>query len=214
MATPQARIRIGAADALLLGTVAGFVPDGERVRQAYEAFRPRVVALGVPPEDLTALDALAAQGAPPELPALDDTSERLLGLIAPFGGTRVPSPDLEAAHAAARSDGIPLEAIDLDDAAHAQLYTTSVKFHHVVQSNSIKSRLLKRGVAGVDAYEVALHWDQAWNRPKGMRVVEEAREAHMAARLRELCATPGNVLAIVPAPRLAGVVRALAAAPN
>jgi pheromone shutdown protein TraB len=89
-----------------------------------------------------------------------------------------------------------------------------VKFHHVVQSNAIKSRLLKRGVEGADAYAVALAWDRAWNRPKGMRVVEEAREAHMAARLRELCAEPGNVLAIVPAPRLAGVVRALAASPN
>lgn len=210
VSTPQARIRVGQADVLLLGTVAGFVPDGERVRQAYEAFRPRVVALGVPPEDVAALDALAATDPKPELPPLDDTSERLLGLLAPFGGTRIPSPDLETAHAAARSDGVPLEAIDLDDAAHANTYTSSVKFQHVIQSNAIKSSLLKRGVAGADAYEVALNWDNAWNRPKGMRRVEEAREAHMAARLRELGATPGNVLAIVPAPRLAGVVRALA----
>jgi hypothetical protein len=214
VSTPQARIRVGEADVLLLGTVAGFVPDGERVRQAYEAFRPRVVALGVPPEDLTALDAIAAAGPAPELPELDDTSERLLALIAPFGATRIPSPDLEAAHGAARADGVPLEALDLDDAAHANLYTKSVKFHHVIQSNGVKSRLLKRGVPGADAYEVALNWDKAWNRPKGMRVVEEAREAHMANRLRELGATRGNVLAIVPAPRLAGVVRILASAPH
>lgn len=207
-------MRVGQADALLLGTVVGFMPDGERVRQAYEAFRPRVVALGVPPEDLAALDALAAADPKPELPPLDDTSERLLGLLAPFGGTRIPSPDLEAAHQAARADGVLLEAIDLDDAAHAQLYTKSVKFHHVIQSNAIKSRLLKRGVAGADAYEVALNWDNAWNRPKGMRAVESGREAQMANRLRELCAVPGNVLAIVPAPRLAGVVRALAGASN
>jgi hypothetical protein len=161
VATPQARMKVGGADVLLLGTVAGFVPDGERVRQAYDAFRPRLVALGVPPEDLVALDALAAADPKPELPEPDDTTTRLLGLLEPFGATRIPSPDLEAAHAAARADGVPVEAIDIDDAAHAAVYTKSVRFHHVLQSNAVKSRLLKRGVGGADAYEVAANWDAA-----------------------------------------------------
>src|SRR5688572_16565055 len=48
--TPQARLRSGPCDVLVVGTVPGFVPDGERVAQAFHAFLPDVVALGVPPE--------------------------------------------------------------------------------------------------------------------------------------------------------------------
>lgn len=211
MGTPQARLKVAGHDVLLLGTIAGFVPDAERVRQAYDAFRPAVVALGVPPEDLPALDALAAAPADarPELPALDDTSERLLGLVAPFGGTRIPSPDLEAAHAAARADQVPVVALDLDDEAHAAVYTRHVRFLHVIQSNAIKSRLLKRGVAGADAYEVAANWDAVWTKPKGLARVEADREAHMAHRIGEEAAK-GTVLAVVPSVRLAGIVAALA----
>ncbi|MEK6976025.1 MAG: hypothetical protein AABY18_06755 [Candidatus Thermoplasmatota archaeon] len=215
MGTPQARLDVAGNPVLLLGTIAGFVPDGERVRQAYEAFHPRVVALGVPPEDLATLDTLAsASAAPAELPPLDDTHERLMGLLAPFGATRVPSPDLEIAHQVARADGVPLSALDLDDDAHATLYTKHVRFHHIIQSNGIKSRLLKRGVTGTDAYDVAANWDAAWTRPRGMRRVEDAREAHMAARLREVAAVAdGNVLAVVPSTLLAGIVRALGSNP-
>lgn len=208
MGTPQARLKVAGNDVLLLGTVAGFVPDAERVRQAYDAFRPATVALGVPPEDLATLEALAAAGTPPELPPLDDTAERLLGLLAAFGPTRIPSPDLEAAHLAAKGDGVPLAALDLADDEHAALFTKEVRFFHVVQSNAVKSRLLKRGVGGADAYEVAANWDAAWSKPKGLQRVEAAREAHMARRLRE-CAATGTVLAIVPSVRLPGIVAAL-----
>lgn len=208
MGTPQARLRVAGHDVLLLGTIAGFVPDAERVRQAYEAFRPQLVALGVPPEDLPGLDALAA-AARPELPELDVADEKRLALLARFGATRVPSPDLEAAHELARRDQVPLAALDLDDEAHAAAFTRHVTFLTVLRSNAIKSRLLRHGVAGGDPYAVMGAWDAAWNRPKGLRRVEEDREACMAQRLKEEAAT-GTVLAVVPAARLPGIVRALA----
>ena len=209
MGTPQARLTVAGHDVLLLGTIAGFVPDAERVRQAYDAFRPATVALGVPPEDLPALDALAAADPKPELPHLDVADEKRLSLLAPFGETRVPSPDLEAAHAAAKADGVPLAALDLDDEAHAALYTRHVHFLHVLQSNAIKSRMLKRGVGGADAYGVAANWDARWNRPKGLARVEAEREGHMAHRIKEEAAK-GTVLAVVPSVRLAGIVAELA----
>ena len=141
MGTPQARLSVAGHDVLILGTIAGFVPDGERVRQAYDAFHPSVVALGVPPEDLAALDHLASvagAASPPDLPPLDEAQERLLAQLAAFGATRIPSPDLEAAHACAKADGVPLAALDVADAEHAALFTRPVKFWHVVQSNANK----------------------------------------------------------------------------
>jgi hypothetical protein len=207
MRTPQARLRIGGCEVLAVGTVPGFAPDGERVEQAFHAFLPECVALGVPPEDLTVLEALATADPKPELPRLDEATERLLELLARFGPTAVPSPDLERATTLARAAGIPVETLDLDDAEHSRLYTRHVKFRHVVQSNSIKRRLLKEGVDGADAYALSDAWDAAWTRPKGLREVEAAREGHMAERLRELAVGRARVLAVLPAPRMAGVVR-------
>ncbi|MFA5945146.1 MAG: hypothetical protein WC876_11850 [Candidatus Thermoplasmatota archaeon] len=209
MRTPQARLRLGECDVLLVGTVPGFTLDGERVEQAFEAFLPDCVALGVPSEDLAVLDRLAKADPKPELPMPDDATARLLELLEQFGPTAVPSPDLERATALARVQGIPVEAIDLGDHDHAALYTKHVKFRHVVQSNSIKRRLLKDGVEGPDAYALSDAWDAAWTRPKGLREVEVARELHMAERLRSLALRHGRILAVVPAPRLPGIVAAL-----
>lgn len=209
MRTPQARLGIGGCEVLLVGTVPGFAPDGERVEQAFQAFLPDCVALGVPAEDLAVLAQLATADPKPELPMPDEATQRLLELLAAFGPTAIPSPDLERATALARAGAIPVEALDLDDAEHATLYTKHVKFRHVVQSNSIKRRLLKDGVAGADAYALAAAWDAAWTRPKGLREVEEARERHMARRLRECAAGHRRILAVVPATRLAGLLRVL-----
>jgi hypothetical protein len=212
--TPQAGLRLGASDLLLVGTVPGFVADGERVAQAFHAFMPGAVALGVPPEDVRTLEALAGADPKPELPEPDDVSARLLELLQRFGPTAVPSPDLERATALALEHALPLVAIDVDDAIHSQLYTHHVKFRHVVQSNSVKRRLLKDGVEGADAYELASAWDAAWTRPRGLRAVEEAREQHMARRLRDEAKAHARLLVVLPAVRLGGVVAHLQPAAN
>ncbi len=209
MQTPQARFRLGDCDVLALGTVPGFMPDGERVEQAFQAFLPDCVALGVPAEDLAVLETLATTDPRPELPRPDEATERLLELLGAFGPTAIPSPDLERATALARAAQVKVAALDLGDQEHASLYTKHVKFRHVVQSNSIKRRLLKDGVTGEDAYALSDAWDAAWIRPRGLREVEEARERHMAERLREVARVHRRVLAVVPAPRLAGVLRVL-----
>jgi hypothetical protein len=64
---PEARLRIGGCDVLLLGTIAGFVPDGARVGAAFATFSPDRVALGIPAEDLEALRVLAAAPEPQSL---------------------------------------------------------------------------------------------------------------------------------------------------
>lgn len=214
MQTPQARLRLGGSDVLLVGTVPGFVPDGDRVSQAFQAFLPDAVALGVPPEDVRTLQALAGADPKPELPEPDDVTARLLELLQRFGATAVPSPDLERATALALEHNVPVVALDVDDATHSQLYTKHVKFRHVVQSNSVKRRLLKDGVDGADAYELARNWDAAWTRPKGLRAVEEAREEQMARRLRECATKHHRLLAVVPAVRLAAIVAHLQPAAN
>lgn len=209
MRTPQARLRLGRCDLLVVGTVPGFAPDGGRVEQAFQAFLPDGVALGVPPEDVRTLEQLAKADPKPELPQPDEATARLLELLARFGPTAIPSPDLEAATRLALDAKVPLRALDLDDAAHAHLYTKHVRFRHVIQSNSIKKRLLKEGVEGTDAYDLSEAWDAAWTRPKGLRRVELAREEHMAERLRVVASQHERLLVVLPAPRMAGILRLL-----
>ncbi len=51
----------------VLGTIPGFLPDGDAVTKALDELRPEVVALGVPPEDLAGLQALAEAEDPASL---------------------------------------------------------------------------------------------------------------------------------------------------
>ncbi len=214
MEGPHTRIRLGDADILLVGTVAGFAPDGERVRRAFAEHGPDAVALGVPPEDVATLKAIAESPATADLPEPDDATERLLVLLRRFGETRVPSPDLEAAYAEATSRGVPVEPLDLDDMAHAEAYTSRVKFRHVVRSNSLRRKLLQEPFddAG-DAYALATAWEGYLMRLKPLAEVEAAREEWMARRLREVAAGRRRVLAVVPVARMAGVASRLTAKP-
>jgi hypothetical protein len=207
---PEARLRVGSCDILLLGTIAGFAPDAERVRAAFAAHRPDRVGLGVPAEDLPTLRLLAAEPhRAAELPDLDEVEAHFQGLLARFGPTRVPSPDLEAAERCAAAAGVPIEALDLDDLAHSASYTQAMKVRHLMRATSRRKKALKNGFADAqDPYDLAARWDAALA-VKPMRALEREREAHMAARLRELAGQSRNLLAIVPAARLAGIVQAL-----
>jgi len=202
-------VRVDGCDVRILGTIAGFVPDGDRVRRAYEAERPDAVALGVPPEDLEGLDALAADPTTP-VPDIDPQSERLFGLLARFGATRVPSPDLEAAHGQARGDGVPIVPLDMDDETHSGLYIRLVGFRHAVRSGRILRKIMEADFSRPeDPYGLAVAWDAYQNQLKPLQALEAAREEHMAKRLREALDGRNRVLALVPAARFEGVLAAL-----
>ncbi len=211
VAVDAQRVDVDGVAVWLLGTIAGFVPDAARVQGAFEATTPRALALGVPPEDVEGLRTLAADP-DVELPPLDPGTERLFEWLAPFGETRIPSPDLEAAFRAADAADVPVEALDLDDEAHADVFIQANKFRHVVQANRVQRKLMKEDFGGhASATELVLAWDAFQNRLPSLQAVEAAREAHMARRLREVAAglDGGAVLAVVPVARLAGVLEHL-----
>lgn len=201
------RIDVDGTPIILLGTIAGFVPDGRRVQDAFERHNPAVLALGIPPEDLEGLHTLAADP-DVDLPDIDPISERLFEWLAPFGDTRIPSPDLDAAFAAATKASTPMEALDMDDEDHTAIYIRANKFRHVLKSGRVQRKLLKQDFSGhADAQSLVLAWDAYQNKLPSLQAVEAAREEHMAERLREIvAATRGEmVLAVVPLARLDGI---------
>lgn len=211
---PATRIRIGACEVHLLGTIAGFVPEATRVQAAF-AVGPEAVALGVPQEDLPALEALWKDPAlQQELVEPDVANEHLLKLLGRFGATRIPSPDLEAAYSLAKEANIPVEALDLDDTEHATTYVERVKVRHLWWAPRREKRLLKENFEECgDAYALAIAWDREVNASKPIRELETLRENRMAARIRELAGKHGRLLAIVPAPRFAGIASRLQPVP-
>jgi hypothetical protein len=211
---PEARLRLGGCDLRLLGTIQGFVPEEARVRDAFSGDPPDLVALGVPPDDLPALEALrtAAQAAQEDLVGPDAASERLLQLLGRFGPTRIPSPDLEAAYGLAREAAVPVEGIDVDDASHSAEYVKRVKVRHLWRAPKREARLLAKGFESApDPYELVRLWDAEAHASRPLREMEALREAWMARRLREVCAGRSRVLALVPAARWQGIVALLQA---
>lgn len=212
MAGPDATLRVGKTTVHVLGTIPGFVPDGRRVEEAAARHAPACIALGVPPEDIDALDALADDPAiADDLPEPDEWQVRLMELLSPWGQTRIPSPDLAAAHAAARSTGLPLEPLDLDDEAHTDAHTRRLKLRHIVRMNRARNRLLKMTFTATDPYGLVRQWDAVDNRGRALAAVQAEREDHMAQRIRELATDHASLLAVVPAARWDGVVRRLGA---
>lgn len=211
---PETHLRCRGARLVLLGTIAGFAPDGPRVAAAARALEPDAVALGVPPEDLAGIEALADDPERvAELPELDGPEARFHELLARFGATAIPSPDLQEAHRAAAEAGVPLVAVDLDDETHTALYTRHLKVRHLWKRGRLQDRAMERDFAEAqDAHAFACAWDAALAGMAPLQAVEAAREEAMAGGIDAACKDHARVLAVVPAPRFAGVVTRLSAA--
>lgn len=211
------------------------------MRRALDQLRPSVVALGVPPEDLAGLQALAeaedpaslmpdpnqlpdvvgGAGAPgleavfgmgeaqPEtdrddvFSGLDPVQHHLLQLLQRFGDVALPSPDLDAAYRWALDHDARVEALDMDDETHTDVYVAANRFWDVLKNNRMQKKLLAMTFnEAEDAEDLVRRFDAVQLRLKALRSVEEAREAHMAMRLADL---EGSVVAVVPLARLHGV---------
>lgn len=230
----------------LLGSIPGFVDDGAAIQAALDALRPKIVALGVPPEDLAGLQALAESDDPaalmpdaidvPDLPGgagapgleailgagssdkpekdrddvfsgLDPIQHHLLQLLQRFGAVALPSPDLQAAYRWALDNDATIEALDMDDDLHTDVYVAANKFWDVVRNNRMQKKLLAmRFEDATDAADLVRRFDAVQMRLKALRHVEEAREQHMAKRLSQL----QDAVAIVPLARLDGIADGIA----
>lgn len=243
----EATLRIGDHDITLLGSIPGFVPDGAAVHAAMARLQPKLVALGVPPEDMAGLaflaeaddpeslmlqaepqtstttsldDALLAgdithpvaaqseEAEPEDFAGLDASQERLLELLRAFGEVRLPSPDLEAAFAWAKDNGVPVEPLDMDDETHTSVYVDAHKFFDVIRAGRLNKRLATRSFEAPDAPSLVRAFDAYQTQLKSLRKVEEARERHMAERLRAIACD--GLVAVVPLARMLGVRDALA----
>lgn len=117
---PEARIRIGDCDIQLVGTIAGFVADAERVKVAFETLRPERVALGVPPEDLDTLRTLATHEHPAALIGPNEQKPGKRGLHSPGAGAAGIEAMLRPASAPLQETDAPPNVVEGLDALSAR----------------------------------------------------------------------------------------------
>lgn len=210
---PVKTLRVARSQVCLVGTIPAYGPDGDRVEQAIKETAPTVVALAIPPEDLKDLEALAAAPELAEdLPPLDGPEARFYELLGRFGDTRIPSPDLEAAHRTARGLDVPLHPIDLDDETHTALYTRHLKVRHLWKRTRLQDRAMDATFEDVeDPYIFALQWDRMVNGMKPLQAVEAAREAAMADGIKRLAQEHPRIVVVLHVARMPGVVAHLEA---
>lgn len=207
------RFRAGDGEVVLFSTVQGLRAEAERVRAVLEEERPAIVALGLSPEAVSSLQRYQPQPDVDPFEELPDHDFVYSLKLREFGEIDLPPPDLVAALAWAREAGATAYGVDLPEERYEDLFTKTVSTWGFLRYGRIQRKLARRPPKAADARAFSLAWDAAIRRVKGLRLVEAAREAHIAAHARSLAKdTPAKVFLLVDAPREAGTAEQLRAA--
>ncbi|MCA1813702.1 MAG: hypothetical protein LC624_07095 [Halobacteriales archaeon] len=189
----------------LVGTVPGLKSEGSRIGALFEELRPSAVALGVGPEDLAGLQAFVG-GATFE-PMGNDADDVYEHYLRQYGEVELPPPDFVAIVQLAGKAGLPIVALDLPEVAYVTRFTEEVSGWALLRYNRRIQQLARHPPPCDDAVSFHLWWDEQLRRLAGFAAVERAREQAMAARLRAEAWPAGDVLVVLEAARLEGVVR-------
>lgn len=217
-------VSVDGSTVVVVATIQGLEGEAAHVQAAWESLQarghaPSAIALGVPVEDTANLARIGASGVDAFLAEAEfDTGsyeENLLPHLARFGDVAIPPDDLLLAEELARSHGIPLVAVDLDDDTHADLFTAHIGGMQLLRSQVRMRKLVGGGLDDATTpEELALLWNHAFRDIKGYGAVEAAREEAMADGIRAqlLVHGPGcSLLAVIPYANAMGVVERLGA---
>lgn len=189
---------------VLAGGILGLAEDGPDLERRLAAEPFDAVLLGIPFEDLDAIRATSGREAALEF-ARDETDEIYLRELARFGRVQVPPGDLYAAFRHAETHRLRVEAIDLGDEGHTAVYTEHVGMWELLRNNRRLRRLGKERFEAADAEAFAREWDRRLFPTKGLRRVQDEREAWMARRVAESAVIGSRVFVLVPLARWTGV---------
>lgn len=187
--------KVGNREIHVLGTIHGLVSEKEKVRKAFQLM-PDKVALGIPPEDLDSLKNFDG----------DVPKEDFFRHLENYGEVEIPPPDLIEATKICEEEGIPIEAIDMDDEEYARAITKKVSIWAILRSSRKMKKLRKRKFDMKMPEEFVKEWDEEINSVKSFGRVEEMREEKIASKLMKM---DGKILAIVPYQRMEGIVNKL-----
>ncbi len=198
-------VRLADALVFVLPVVRGLPSETRAVVRAIDASSPDAVTLSVGPEELEALRRYEDADLEPETV---EEQVYVAGLAA-WEKPVMPPPCFTEAARVAQARGLPLEALDLDEDAYAVAYTDCVSTIELLLQGRLHARLAKKRFRAETPQGFALEWDAEVNRSAGFARLQRIREAHMAARLRDIASRHRRVLAVIEVERVKGVLAAL-----
>src|SRR5713226_2823697 len=198
-------VRLGRASVHILPVVRGLPSETSTVDDAIRTTNPDVVALSIGPEELQALRVY--RGGPLE-PENFEEEIYVAGLSA-WEPPLKPPPCFTEAIRIAETRGTRLEAIDMDEVTYTENYVDCVSGLEVVFQGRLERRLKKKQFYATTPRDFVIEWDSEVNGPPGFAQLQARREAHMAARLREIAVSGGSVLAVIEVERVKGVLAGL-----
>lgn len=198
-------VHLGDASVFLFPAVRGLPRERKAVAHAVDETDPTAIGVSIAPEEL---EALRRYDGTPYAPENLEEEVYVAGLSA-WEEPIKPPPCFTEALRVASARKIRLEAIDMDEDAYADAYTSSVSALELIGQGRLEFRLGRKKFRARTPEEFVLEWDAEVNRSPGFQRLQRAREAHMATRLRELAASCARVLAVVEVEREKGVLTAL-----
>lgn len=209
---PHVRLQgIEGATVVVAGGILGLAEDGPELERFLRRESFNGILLGIPFEDLDAIKGTAGKEHQADFDR-DEADEVYLTALAKFGPVKVPPGDLYAAYAHAEAHKVPIEAIDLGDEGHSAIYTEHVGMLELMKNNRRLRELKKAAFDAATPQEFARQWDEHLFPTKGLRRVQEEREAWMAQRLTSLATKGRHLFALVPLARWEGLVNRLVGA--
>lgn len=198
-------VRLGEASVSVVPAVRGLPSDGEAVVHAIASCHPDRVALSVSPEELETLRTY--RGGNLEAETVEE--EAYVAGLSAWEEPVMPPPCFTAAVHEAVARKIPLDAVDMDEEAYTDAYTTWVSTMELLLQGRMESRLLRKRFRVATPQDFAIAWDAEVNRTVGFTRLQREREKFMAARLREVANGDRRVLAVIEVERVKGVLAAL-----
>ena len=195
------RARANDADVTVMPSVKGLVSEGDAAALAIREMMPDAVGISVSREELEALRDKSIYG-DYEMSTLEEAYAENLST---FGDVELPSPSYVSALDVCKELGIPIIPLDMNDAEYTEAYCQKVKAADMVRVTFYSRRADRKRFDLSSPRAFALDWDRKVNRTRGFRELQQEREKHMAAALRNMTRKHRRILAVVEAERADGV---------
>jgi hypothetical protein len=160
--------------------IKGLVSEGEEVRQALERLKPKLILMGISPEEAEGLQGFVND--PFEIQMSD--FELMYGaLLLKFGEVETPPPIFTQTVLYARDHDVPVIGIDVDEETFGQHYDEEYTVSQMV-GYITKKRKLKRKTFNLETPQAfVMHWKSEIEKTRAMNNMERLREEAIVSGL-------------------------------
>lgn len=198
-------VRIGLSTATVEPVIRGLVSEAARVRGLIEFDTFDIVGISIAPEELATLREGPSKGVAPS----NVEEEVYMRELTRFGPVEKPPPCFVEALRVSEAKGVECVALDMDEEAFTDLYCREVGGWDLIRYSRAMKKLRRMSFLADSPDELVREFDAVINGRRAYRRMEQAREAHIASSVRQLCNDHPRPLALVETERFPGVMEEL-----